>query len=663
MKIDISESARQSIETDTVDLGVVQFLESDINSPVVQKIIDYVATETKKPRKAIVAMVEEKIAKDKVDYAKSEILCGTQAKNLGETAAFKLLSDLDKDPAMETAVEMLGKVDPGAAQVLRAKHMQDVPAHVVPGAPKFSFNMLSNLVALIRSEHAEFQTFSGFLRQKSVRDPSTEIIEDKYEVSESGVVEAVPGISSCTTACADPDGRFFYNAKFMQQILNFAYLKGLKPQGKKYICNGGTIPNEYGYAEFIVMHEFKHYTMDDFLYQGVIPDADPQIINYVGDFRTNYSLVKAGYSQIPIGLFSDHVNLDRCKNYETMYKLVDDEMKKFPPPEGGGGGGSGGSGSGKGKSGKGGRSGKEVLNDASNDSHEIGQKKGKKILEDDKKKGKPINKDINDINKHNQENKEMSKANTVEPNPNMQKQEKGNRQEKGKGSLETMNVTKKATYSWEELLKILISKACKPLVDDSFNKYNPKNVTGAMNAALTGAGFMKPGEIVEEERKPKICFVIDASGSMANELELLYANLLGLYHKHPMQAAFPFYLFKVVDDYNLYHCVFSKKHAQEINILSRKKEGAPRDLMKVFTKAGGCENFSKQLADHVIEMMDLGYNILLMSDCNISDNNFDQINRMFRHKPKQMFVIFGRKTDYLQYRTKLKGGHEHLTHM
>jgi len=50
------------------------------------------------------------------------------------------------------------------------------------------------------------------------------------------------------------------------------------------------------------------------------------------DFRSNYMLVKNGYDQLPIGLFSDHINYDRQGRYDAMVKLVHDEMKKLPDP-------------------------------------------------------------------------------------------------------------------------------------------------------------------------------------------------------------------------------------------------------------------------------------------------------------------------------------------
>jgi hypothetical protein len=131
------------------------------------------------------------------------------------------------------------------------------------------------------------------------------------------------------TAAASPSGDFIFSVHFCQKLLDYAHLKELKPMGKKYVSNGGDIPDEYAYIEFLIMHEAFHYAHEDFYYQDIIPDAKNKIINWVGDFRSNYLLVKSGYAQLPMGLYSDEINYDRQKTYRQMYDKVHEEMKKM----------------------------------------------------------------------------------------------------------------------------------------------------------------------------------------------------------------------------------------------------------------------------------------------------------------------------------------------
>jgi hypothetical protein len=114
--------------------------------------------------------------------------------------------------------------------------------------------------------------------------------------------------------------------------LDWAFLKGIKPKQIKYQNNGGKIPPEYAYIEFLLMHEYLHYSEADFYYHRIIPKANSKIINYVGDFRSNYLLVKSGYEQLPMGLFNDKINYDRQKTYREMYDVVKGEFDKMKEP-------------------------------------------------------------------------------------------------------------------------------------------------------------------------------------------------------------------------------------------------------------------------------------------------------------------------------------------
>ena len=80
------------------------------------------------------------------------------------------------------------------------------------------------------------------------------------------------------------------------------------------------------------MHELLHYTYGDFAAGKRLGQYTPQEHNWASDFRSNYMLVKNGYDQLPIGLFSDHINYDRQHSYDAMVKLVHEELAKLPKP-------------------------------------------------------------------------------------------------------------------------------------------------------------------------------------------------------------------------------------------------------------------------------------------------------------------------------------------
>jgi hypothetical protein len=138
--------------------------------------------------------------------------------------------------------------------------------------------------------------------------------------------------NSINTAACTAAGEFIFNISFMEQLLYYGTAIDIKPQGKKYQANGGIIPDNYCYIEFLIMHEILHYSWGDFVSMSRLPQYSSTAHNWAMDFRSNYILVKNGYTQLPVGLFSDDLNLDRDEfpQYSDLIKKVDEELKKIP---------------------------------------------------------------------------------------------------------------------------------------------------------------------------------------------------------------------------------------------------------------------------------------------------------------------------------------------
>ena len=192
-------------------------------------------------------------------------------------------------------------------------------------APTYQFHLLNDLWNYVQVEHHQFF-------------PLRNMFDHKYQINAQLIT--VPSSKSLWkkyndigTACATPEGHFVFNTVFLQQLLDYAFFKGLKAKGKKYKSNGGKFPDEWEYVEFVIIHELMHYSYGDFEYHKQFKaegmKVNPKIINWVGDFRTNYLLVKSGFNQLPIGLFNDGINYDRQKTYREMYDIVKDEFDKL----------------------------------------------------------------------------------------------------------------------------------------------------------------------------------------------------------------------------------------------------------------------------------------------------------------------------------------------
>ena len=313
MKHILSESEMkrlfEALSHKKVDIGQMKYSESDWKDPHVVAIIDHVSKATGKPVSKVKAEMEKDVEKQSEMAALSPLIAATTFKNAVESAAFH---QMDK--------------------------VKDLGTHLGKDRVEFDEDIFMDLWDLTRANHKQFSPLRDFQTKKYLTNPQVIFVPSRFKKYQEKY-------GSIDTAAATPDGVFIFNTEFMQRLLDFAVIKDLKPKsgvnGKKYEANGGKYPNGYAYIEFLIMHELLHYSYGDFHYQKVIPKADPTVINYVGDFRSNHILLKSGYEQLPIGLFSESVNLDRQLTYRECYDLVEKELKKIrekmapPNPDGG----------------------------------------------------------------------------------------------------------------------------------------------------------------------------------------------------------------------------------------------------------------------------------------------------------------------------------------
>lgn len=309
------------------DEGQISFTNSSLSDPHIQEILDFVSKESGIAVNILEAKAQHGLDGLKERAAIAPKLYTTIYQNGAESEAFNMLCAVDARP--KGSPKFLIPVFNELREEIIADHMEGVwplrgnierrplytPGHYTPD------NEID---------------FSDELVKKVMRDKIKVVGDEGKKGDKPNPHDIAHRIG---TAAATPSGDFYFNVKFMQKLIDFAWFKKVKPNGLKYVCNGGKIPDEYCYIEFLIMHEYLHYMEEDFYYQHIIPGANPTLINWVGDFRSNYLLVKSGYEQLPMGLFSDHINFDRQPTYSEMYNEVKGEFAKFPPPPSGGGGG------------------------------------------------------------------------------------------------------------------------------------------------------------------------------------------------------------------------------------------------------------------------------------------------------------------------------------
>ena len=523
-----------------------------------------------------------------------------------------------------------------------AKINHKLPSTIaVPGAPVFDSKEFMRLVRRIKQESPSFFPLRSLIDFHTIGEPVITLIGPGYLYDKR--------YDDIDTAAATADGIFLFNVPFMQGLLNFAHVKKLKIKdtkyGKKYEQNGGDFPDEYEYLEFLIRHEFMHYTYSDFHYGKIIPNAVPKIINWVGDFRSNHQLVQMGLNQIPMGLFSSYVNYHKQSSYMEMYKLVKSEFDKLP------------------------KSLQDMLDKLmQGDDH---SKQGEKADGTEKTTGRQLSPD--QIDAHNKKvNDKVSNDKTGEPgkknppSPSTQKGSPGT----GTGSpvkIDYKNI--KPKYKWDVLLKKMVSSTG-TISKPSYQKISRRAI-GAMHQVITTKrGAMKPGELVTPSRKKiKLAIIIDSSGSMSGAIETVMSNLdkLLVQREAVVKLHEEFFLFMFSGDYDIFECSPGKngsaRHVKDT-------KGTPGEhgsvaLTDVLNqhKAGGTV-FDSKLASEISSLAARGYNCLVVTDTDLlHGENFVQFKKLYSAHRKQIFLLLDSQESFNAYVGAMKEITDNASHL
>lgn len=623
---------KEAFDNKRAEFGEVKFSSTSLNDPHVKKIIAAIVAKGGVTEKEILDDIADKMKKFDDIAKKSPILYETIQKNAIEQEIFDLLEKHD----------------------------------VAQTAPKFKLSVFNALIRRIKAEHDQFF-------------PLRNVIDSKYLYQ--AVIIMVPNnkpefeqFNSVTTAAATAAGQFIFCVPFMQKLLDYAHLKGLSPKGKKYVSNGGDIPDEYAYIEFLIIHEFMHYTYADFHYQKKLK-ANAKVINWTGDFRSNYLLVKSGFEQLPIGLFSDHVNYDRQNSYREMYEVVKAEFDKLSKdqqdkvqdamdqlgddhdqsepgdgePEKGAGSGSDDKND-KNKDGNGNKgSGGEP--DDSDDGGDVFDELDKNHKEIEKKLGNG-----KEIEKEADEPKAPEKPKSTGKNGGTGKQGK----DSDGSSFDYSKI--RPMFTWKKLLNKMVTDVSANS-EETFQKPHRRNITGVHLAQQTGSAAMKPGEIPAES-EIKLCFVVDSSGSMGDVIAKVYANMHALMKSKSNINKGDFFLIKFSNTHHIYKCSFTKDRYKELSsIVDKSKEektGSVKDLFSSHFGAG--TYFGAEMVREISQLSNKKYNTLIMSDSDIlHGDNFENVKKLLVEN-KNVFIILDSRSTFIQMTKMMKQVSKNITY-
>lgn len=605
--------------------GQVKFSTSSFKDPHIIKIANEVAKATGVSVQTLFDQIQKKVDEFKPIAEKAPILYHTAVHNIIENELFQKFWE------------------------------SEVPS----SAPEFSVSMFYRLVRSIRADHDEFFPLRSFIDKRRLMNPKYVFTEQKKEPKKTFTpAEIASGVAdkwkkeqaekqkkededaqtskmfNVPTAAATPNGEFIFNKHFMQKLMDYSNLKGITPKGRKYSGNGGPIPDEYAYIEFLIMHEFMHYSNDDFYYQGIIPNANPMVINWVGDFRTNYLLVKSGYEELPIGLFNDMINYDRQKEYVEMYNLVMSEMDKLPKQD------------------------QNQISDQMNgnsDDHRPGQKAGEKKVEqgdaDDVKPG--------DIDKNGEQiKKEMEKGKDADPNAKQEdgpgkgeNNEEKNQPNKGHADPHDVDYSKIVPkFNWKQLIKKFVMSA-RPKFEDTYAKPHRRSVTATHTMVQVGAAAVKPAEKPMDFSDSKLAFIIDSSGSMSSIITTVFANAIKLL-KLPMFINTYVSVIKYSGTNIIHKVNYARNCAAKVSSVEEKPKSYPLKASDVFGKhMGAGTNFDEVMVQQIRHLLDTKHNVVLFPDSDLlSGYNLVHFVSLFKEKAPQVFVVFDSRQSYIQFR-------------
>lgn len=510
----------------------------------------------------------------------------------------------------------------------------------VDEAPRFSIVVFNRLKDIIKAQHREFFPLRNHVEQKYLKNDRWIFVPDARLPAD---------LNSIGTAAATPQGWFIFNIPFMQKLLNFAHLKGIKPKNPAFKSNGGQIPDEYGYIEFLILHELMHFTHGDFYFQKKL-NGNGKIINYVGDYRTNYQLVKSGYEQLPIGLFSDHINYDRQGSYKEMYDLVKSELDKFKDKD---------------------REEMENMLDQLTDDHsQQGDPADHQPPGQEPKQKSSGDGELDDAAAAEADEAFKDAADKLKPvdkvDPNADEKVKQQSQASGSGERggpggkgdgtqkEIKKFEAKPTMNWKALIRKMVTSAAKFDVEDTYAKAHRRSAAGVLTARASGASAVKPGERVNAQELVKVAFIVDSSGSMSSHLSAIYTNIKMAFQATGGAVLPEFVLVKFSSGSHMYVCDMKTNKAHPLHdvreYLKGKKQAATGKATDAFEEGEqGATNFDGALVDNTKALMAAGFNVMIFTDTDIlAGSNLTNFKSVIKAGSSKLFTVFVDSACYQQ---------------
>jgi len=529
-----------------------------------------------------------------IDVAHAQsIFDGEYAKSIENLSGSMINKNAVQNAAQSTVSNMLDQIDPTDLDL--SEFGIDDPAEDLLDRDYFF-----DLTQYVLGENAQFFPLKNPFETKAVK-PFFFVTPDHLPLMRDQRLKDAAE-HHCKTAFCTPSAEMVFSRKFCERMALQALINKVKPKSKKYKSNGGKIPDHYCYLEFIMLHELLHFSAGDHFYtDGMIKKIQNKhpkiskkkahtILNWVGDFINNWTLIKSGYEQLPVGLFSEDINYDKFETYEDIIdkvieeidKMKEDDLDKMSEEmaksqdehmenpddtpnsggadsepsskedtkqksdsgddEGDGGGTPDDSGDDNPSDDEGdgdGTPGDPQDGDEGGDgSSQGGEPQDGDDSNDPQGGNQPsddIGRKIDEMMKKNQQNIDKrddgndDAEGALDSPDDITDDEIKKKIQAGSAQIEYKDTT--AVVNWKKILKKMIP-AGNDEVEDTYAKMSRQATSSMVTAQQVGAGRISPGEVLVDSDKKGLCFIIDNSGSVMSAVNEFNQEIINLLKKN-----------------------------------------------------------------------------------------------------------------------------------
>jgi len=439
------------------------------------------------------------------------------------------------------------------------------------------------------------------------------------------------------------------------------------------------------------MHEIYHIVHGDHFYQVKKKGMTGIQQNWLGDFITNYNLVKAGYEQLPIGLFSNDYNYDHFDTMNDMQDAImsdmkditqeqeqqmsdqmDDHMDENHEETGKSQDGKSQGGKSQGGESQGGES-QDGKSQGVSKGIEDAMKKADKNMANSEDKVNDIDKKVEDMKKEQEQDDAVERA---------KKQERleQKRKEQEKRTQELSNQGFKNPINWKKLIQKMFPKETE-VEEESLARIHKRTRAQLAIANKNAPISIKAGTIKNSKESQSLMFILDKSGSMSSVIDGISMELLKLINKNMTLGVDNMFVMMFDSSYDIYKVNLDKKgkkHTYQalqtpIDLITvpadkLKLAGTPKPIINLFKIQWGAGTiFPKEIVKIVDSLMKQNFNQVIFTDTDIlQSQNLQKLKKLMmkgNQRPFSFNIILDSKTSLESARSEIGGNYKYMSNL